>query len=591
MTQDQLLIFILLGIMLFLFSWGKIRYDVVSLGALCIAALIGIVPKANLFRGFGHNAVITVAAVLVISAGLQNSGFVDFLVSKITHYGKTLPRQILILNFSVAIFSAFMNNVGALSLFLPAALRISRLNKYPPSRILMPLAFSSLLGGMMTLVGSPPNIIISAFRKGFYGRGYSMFEFFPIGAPLTLVGVLFIVFVGYKLIPERKPSTSKDEFFEVKDYTTQVEVPSGSVMIGQTLKDLGTKFFNEVQVIAYVREGIKHAYVSPFLILEENDRLILQGAAKEVQDFLRSAKLPLSDSKPIETSDFSGEGVVVSEIIVTDTSSFRRRTAKDLELRSRFSVNLLGVAREGVRLAESPNRITIESGDVLLLQGTPGNIQQLLRDVGGLPLMERGIELKSKSTIAISIGLFVAAILLVTFEFLPADLAFTIAAVLMVATGVISLRKAYEAIDLPILVLLGSLIPVSEALETTGAAALIAGKIVDLSGVLPNWAIVALLLAMSMLLTNIINNAAAALLMAPIAISMAITLGVNVDSFLMAVFVGATSAFLTPIGHQSNTLIMGPAGLRFRDYWKMGLPVSLLVIVVTVGVVLLVWPL
>jgi|LSQX01.1.fsa_nt_gb di/tricarboxylate transporter len=590
MTQEQLMIFLLLGVMLALFSWGKVRYDIVSLGTLCAAALLGIVPTEGLFRGFGHNAVVTVVAVLVISAGLQNSGFVDFLVSKITQYGKTIRSQMFILTFAVAVFSAFMNNVGALSLFLPATLRISRLHKYPASRLLMPLAFSSLLGGMMTLVGSPPNIIISSFRKQTMGAGYRMFDFFPIGAPLTIVGVLFIVLIGYKLIPVRKPSTTKDELFEVNDYTTMVEIQSGSELEGKSLKDLGSKYFKEVQVIAYVRDSVKYAYVSPFLVLQEKDRLILQGGTKQVQDFLRLSKLPLSGSVPLGTTDFSGEGVVVQEVVVTETSNFVRRTAKDMELRSNFNVNLLGVAREGARLTDSPNRIEIQSGDVLLLQGTPGSIQEIVRDIGALPLMERGIEMKPTSTVALSIGLFFAAILLVTFEILPADLSFTLAAVLMVITGVLSLRKAYEAIELPILILLGSLIPVSEALETTGAAELIASKILSLAGVLPNWTLVMIVIAMTMLLTNIINNAAAALLMAPIAISMAMTLGLNVDAFLMAVFVGATSAFMTPIGHQSNTLIMGPGGFQFRDYWKLGFPLSLLVIAVTVSMIMIIWP-
>lgn len=590
MTQDQLMIFILLGTMLILFSWGKIRYDVISLGALCISALIGLVPVQGMFRGFGHNAVITVAAVLVISAGLQNSGFVDFLVAKIIRYGKTLRGQTFILTFSVAIFSAFMNNVGALSLFLPAALRISRMNKYPASRMLMPLAAASLLGGMMTLVGSPPNIIISSFREASIGTGYRMFDFFPIGAPLTVAGILFTVLIGYRLIPERKATATKEDLFEIKDYTTMVEITAGSNLIGQSLKELGKKYFSEVQVIAYVRDKEKYAYVSPFLVLQEGDRLILQGSTKQVQDFLRLSKLPLSGSAPVETADFSGEGVIVSEVVVTDTSNLIHRTAKDMALRSNFNVNLLGVARAGVRLAESPNRISIQSGDVLLLQGTQGSIQEIVRDLGALPLMERGIEMKPKSTVALSIGLFVAAIALVTAEVLPADLSFTIAALLMVLTGVISLRKAYEAIELPILILLGSLIPVSEALETTGAAHLIASKIALLSATVPNWGILLILMAITMLLTNIINNAAAALLMAPIAISMATGLGLNVDAFLMCVFVGATSAFMTPIGHQSYTLIMGPAGLQFRDYWKLGLPLSLLVMAVTLGVVMILYP-
>lgn len=590
MSTDQGLILVLLVAILFNFIWGKFRFDFVALAGLIIGTLLGLIPPKGAFLGFSHSAVITVAAILVLSEGLVRSGFVDATVKTLEKKVKTPLKQFLFLVFGVAFFSAFMNNVGAMALFMPVAIKIARKNGDSPSRYLMPMAFASLLGGMITLVGSPPNIIISSFREEVGGRGFSMFDFAPIGLSLTLIIIPFIVFLAPKLIPVRRENVSQEDLFEITDYTTMVKLTPGCPLIGKNLMEVGGKFFTDVNVIGYVRNERKRARVSGYMKFLENDLLLLEASAASIEEFLKMTKLSLSGSKKLSAAEIGGEGIIVSEVVVTPTSNFIGRTARDMNLRNVFGVNLLGVARVGVRVAESPNRIEIRAGDVLLLQGTSGSVQEVIRELGTLPLIDRGIELKSTSKIALSLSIFVGALVLVAMEIIPAEIAFAGAALIMVGTKVISIQRAYEALDYPILMLLGSLIPISNALETTGAANMISRQILLLSPGVEPWVTLLMLLVLTMILTNIINNAAAALIMAPIALGIAQLLSLNPDPFLLVVFVGATSAFMTPIGHQSNTIIMGPGGYHFGDYWRLGLLVSVLTCLISIPVILFFWP-
>lgn len=590
MTREQGMIITLLVVVLINFIWGKLRFDFVALSSLIIATLLGLVAPGEAFDGFANSAVITVAAILVLSEGLVRSGFVDATVQTLEKKVKRPRMQFLFLVFGIAAFSAFMNNVGAMALFMPVAIKTARKTGVSPSRYLMPMAFASLLGGLITLVGSPPNIIVSQFREDLIGRGFGMFEFAPVGLSLTLLILPIMLFAAPQLTPVRKENVSQEDLFEIKDYTTSVKLIEGCELIGKSLVELGRDFFADVNVIGYVRNERKHSRVSPYMDFRVNDMLILEASTDNIEAFLKKSKLTLSGSKKLSAEEIGGNGVIVSEVVVTQTSHFVGKTARDMDLRNNHGVNLLGVARVGVRVAQSPNRIPLKEGDVLLLQGTSGSIQEAIRYLGVLPLVDRGIELKSTTKIALSLSIFIGALLIVAFEILPATIAFTTAALIMILTDVISIKRAYEAIDFPILILLGSLIPVSQALETTGAAGLISSLIIKIAPGVEPWAILAILLFFSMALTNLINNAAAALLMAPIAIGVAQLLGLNPDAFLMIVLVGSTSAYMTPIGHQSNTIIMGPGGYHFGDYWRLGLLVSVMTFFISIPVIMYLWP-
>lgn len=591
MTLEQGLIFGLLTIMLVFFAQNKVRFEIVALATLVVAVLLGLVPRSEAFSGFGHNAVITVAGVLVMSQALIDSGFVEIIVHYVGKFGKSQLSQLGILMTGVALFSSVMNNIGALALFMPVGIRMARKNNYSPSYVLMPLAFASLFGGMITLIGSPPNIIISEYRRQVAGDAFAMFQFAPIGLSLAIGGILMILLFGWRLIPARKGQISRDDLFSIKEYTTVVKVTPDSIFVNKAVREIPPDILEQVNIVSHVRPGLSTARMNPYRKITAGDKLILATSAEALSDFLKKSKTVLSDSKQISSEDMRGEGMTLAEIAITPGSNLIGQTAKTLDLRSRFNVNLLAVARAGERLGASPNRVELKAGDVCLIQGTMPSIQELMDEMGALPLAERKIDLKQNQRTILAIGIFALALGIVALEILPSDITFVAAALLMVVTRVLSAKSAMHAIDLPIIFLLGALIPVSHALETTGAANLLAEMIVSLTGNLPAWGVLSLLLILTMLLTNIINNAAAALLFAPIAVGLANLFGHNLDPYLLCVFVGATSAYLTPIGHASCTVVMGPGGYKFTDYWKLGLPLSILTVLIAIPVILFLYPL
>ena len=528
----------------------------------------------------------------MVSRALLNSGMVDSIVRLMARVGKNPIMQLLALVVAVSVCSAFMNNIGALALFMPVAIRMARKNERSPSLFLMPLAFGSLLGGLITQVGTPPNIIISLFRAEVNGgEPFRMFDFAPVGGGVALAGVLFIVFIGWRLMPRRKGQLSPEELFEIKDYITEIRVPEDSRFAGKKLRELENATDADVIVVGYVRDGQKLPAPSLNRVLRAGDSVIVKANADVIQELLDVTGLELEGSEKIGAEDLSSDEVSVMKVTVTPTSVIQGRTARSLNLRNRYGVNLLGVAREGGRLRARPDSIRLRAGDVLLLQGNTETLQEVLPNLGWLPLAERGLRLGQPRRLVLAMGIFAAAIALAAFGYLPVQVAFTTAAVVMVLSGFLSLKEIYESVDWPIIILLGAMIPVSQALETTGGAQLIAGSIINNAGNVAPWAILTIVLVVTMFLSDLVNNAAAAVLMAPIAVSIATGMGASVDPFLMSVAIGASCAFLTPIGHQSNTLVMGPGGYHFSDYWRMGLPLEIIITLVAIPLILLFWPL
>lgn len=588
---QQIIIIITLILVLVLFVWGRWRYDLVALLALLVATLTGVVPEAQVFSGFGHPAVITVAAVLIASRGLLNSGMVDFAVRFMTRVGSDATVQLTILLAAVTLFSAFMNNIGALALIMPVAIRMARKNEHSSSLFLMPLAFASLLGGLITQVGTPPNIIISLFRAELNElQPFRMFDFAPVGAGVALAGILFIVLIGRHLLPQRQSSLSREELFEIKNYITVLEVPESCKFIAKKLEDIENAIDEGVVVIGYEHEGQKIPAPEPHMLLHAGDRVIIRTSAEAIQELLDITSLKLEGSEKIGEADLRSEEIGLMEVIVTNNSVLHNRTARSLNMRARYGINLLGVSREGGRLRATPDRIQIRAGDVLLLQGHINRLQEELPALGCLPLAERNLKLGQPRRALLCMVIFAVALAIAALSFLPAQIAFVAAAAAMVLTGFITLKEVYESIDWPIIILLGAMLPVSQALETTGVARLIAGGIISITGQVAPWVILTIVLVVTMLLSNVVNNAAAAMLMAPIAVGVAAGTGASLDPFLMSVAIGSSCAFLTPVGHQSNLLVMGPGGYHFGDYWRMGLPLSIIVTLVAIPLIMLVWP-
>jgi len=591
-TFDQGVVFAILAATLVLFVWGRWRYDLVSVGALLLVFAAGLVPPSEVFLGFGHPAVITVAAVLVISRGLLNAGVVDAISRQLVKVGDHPTLQLAALTGIVTLCSGFMNNVGALALFIPVAVWMSRQSGRSPSRLLMSLAFGSLLGGLTTLIGTPPNIIISSYRAEAGAPAFGMFDFTPVGLGVALSGVAFIALLGARLTPSREGAASSEDLFHVEDYISEVRVPEGAKVVGHPISriavDLGTG--TDAVVVGLIRGAEHVAAPSPYEVVEAGDILVVEATSDELEELVDGLGLELAKTEPDHRDALESDTVKVVEAIVTPNSRIVGKTAISMKLRSNFGVNLLAVARLGHRLQSRLGHTPFAAGDILLLQGRASSFKGTLAALECLPLAERGIRLFKTRRVVLALSLFGLALAATAFGLVPVQVAFVAAALLMVVTGLVALKEVYLSIDWPVVILLGAMFPLGHALESTGGAQLVADQILRLAHHVPPAAILAVLMVVTMLLSNVVNNAAAAVLMAPIAINLAHGMGVSVDPLLMGVVVGASCAFLTPVGHQSNALVMVPGGYRFGDYWRLGLPLSVVVVVVAVPLIALFWP-
>lgn len=584
-------VFLALAFALAMFAWGRIRHDIVALAVLFVVVVTGIIPGEQAFEGFGHPAVITVASVLIIGRALENSGLVDVLGDLVSGVGSSMQQQLVAMCLLVAVASAFMNNVGALAIMMPVALAVARKNGYSPSLVLMPLAFSSLLGGLTTLVGTPPNIIIASLRTEATGEAFGMFDFSPVGGGIAIVGVLFVALAGWRLLPKRTAEAGDEDMFHIDEYITEVRVTKDSAIKGQSINEARETMCNEVSILGLVRGKRRIHAPDPSEVLKTNDIIILEAEAGDLITFLDRSGAVLVGDKKFRRDAKGSRDIDIKEVVVMDESPLIGQTASGINLRTRYGINLLAIARQGVKARKRLDHFAFKKGDVLLLQGRRHMMGDVIRSLRCLPLAKRDLRIGYERRIALSVGIFGVAIAAAVGGILAVHVAFAIAAVAMVVTGLIPLRDIYTSINWPIIVLLGAMLPVGTALEVSGGSQLIADQIVGLTAAMPVWAILAFVMLATMLLSDVINNAATVVLMAPIALEVAAGVGASVDPFLMAVAVGGSSTFLTPIGHQSNTLVMGPGGYEFTDYWRMGLPLDILIVAIGVPLIMLVWPL
>ena len=592
MAGSQIAVFAILAASLALFIWGRWRYDLVAIAALLAVFFTGLVKTDQLFSGFAHPAVITVAAVLIISRGLLNAGVIDTLSHQMAKVGDRLIAQIAILTSIVIISSGFMNNVGALALLMPVAIWMSRRSGRPPSLLLMPLAFGSLLGGLITLIGTPPNIIIALFREETGRPAFDMFDFTPAGACIALAGLIFITLIGWRLTPRRRSGESSKELFEIDNYLSEVVIPEDSKLEGKALYYLNSLMGEDkhVTIVDVVRDGRNMPAPSWYEVLKAGDILVVLADSEELQVLLDEVGLQLAQDKSFDKEMIESEDIEIIEAIIGTRSPMIGKTATGLRMRRNYGVNLLAVARQGQQLKQRVLETRFTAGDILLLQGDKDSLRKALTSMGCLPLAERGFRLPKPKQVLMALTVFGSAMIAAALDLVPVQVAFSAAALIMVLTGLISLRDIYESIDWPVIVLLGAMFPLGSALESTGGAQLIADKMLILSNSFTQPLTLGFMIVGTMLLSNVINNAAAAVLMAPIAINLAQGMNVSADPLLMGVAIGSSCAFLTPVGHQSNALVMAPGGYRFGDYWRLGLPLSVVVVAVAVPLILSFWP-
>jgi di/tricarboxylate transporter len=590
LTPPQAFAFGILLVMMAMFAWGKLRYDLVALAGLLAAVLVGIVPHDKAFSGFSDDIVIIVASALIVSAAVARSGIIERAIRPISPYLTSTGAQVAALTATVTVLSAFVKNIGALAMMMPVAFQLARRNDTPVSALLMPMAFGSLLGGIVTLIGTSPNIIVSRVREDIVGQPFGMFDFTPVGAGLAIAGVVFLSF-GYRLLPRgRKGQVSMDAAFNLEGYTTEAEVPEGSAIVGKTVGDLKKMAEEEVEVLMLLRARNRRYGPPDDDEFQAGDVVLLEGEPDVLERVVGEAQLKLVREHAKEASDTPHDDIGVMEAVVTDGSVMIGKTPRQLRLHRRYQVNLLALGRRGEQVTHQMRSVKIRPGDVLVLQGDLTTMPESLGELGCLPLAARDLRLGTDRHRFLPLLVLVATMALVSVHVLPVAIAFFGAAVVMLLIRALTLREAYEVVEWPILILLGALIPVSEALRTTGGTELIAGWLARVGDVLPPLATLAVTMIVAMAVTPFLNNAATVLVMGPIAAGVANKLGYGPDPFLMAVAIGAACDFLTPIGHQCNTLVMGPGGYRFGDYWRLGLPLSLMVIVVGVPMIALVWP-
>ena len=571
--------------------WGRFRYDLVAFSALVVAFILGVIPKDDVFSGFGHPAVVIVALVLVVSRGLSRSGAIELLAQKVIKSSRGQQGHIGIMATIAAALSSLMNNVAALALLMPIDIQAARRAKRSPAITLMPLSFASILGGMVTLIGTPTNIVIATFREDALGEPYQMFDFAPVGIVVAVAGILFVTLVGWRLIPvERGKHDSGKDLLDLKGYVAEAKVPETSKTIGKTLKDLDALAEDyDVNTLGLVHRGKRIPGMARNQAISKGDLILIEGGPEAIDQFVGAASLSFVKSKKLE--GITAEALVLMEVVVPMGALIEGRSAMDVRLLRRQSVTLLGISREGKRIRERIRKEQIQHGDILLILGQEEHLPDVVEWLGCLPIAERGLEVKQRSKAWTAVGIFVAAVVSASLSWIYLPLALAAVVILYVLLKIVPLNQVYGSVEWSVIVLLGSMIPIGAALESSGGASIIAQGMLDMTSGLPVVAVLTLLMIVTMTLSDVLNNVATALIAAPIGVGIAQGLNANPDSFLMAVAVAASCAFLTPIGHKNNTIIMGPGGYKFGDYWRMGLPLEILVIAVSIPVILIVWPL
>ncbi|MBL6428649.1 MAG: SLC13 family permease [Maritimibacter sp.] len=592
MTLDQIILFGLFVGVFALLLWGKFRYDMVAFGALILGAIIGVVPKDEVFSGFGHPATLIVALVLIVSAGLVRSGAVFLITRTLVDSSRKLGAHIAVMGAIGGVLSAFMNNVAALALLMPVDIQTARKAGRAPGLSLMPLSFATILGGMATLIGTPPNIIIASIRDESLGEPFRMFDFAPVGALTALVGLVFVAFIGWRLIPKAEQGGAAiDPMQDYSDYTAELVVPDEAKIVGKRVEEIYEDAeSNDVVILGLIRDGKRKYGTQRTTKIAAGDILVLEATPEALDEFRASLSLGFADTKREERLRADGAGLSKIEVVVTDDSRINGKTAQAIGLNWRRHAVLLGIRRSEKKFRSKIAKTPVKAGDILLLLVPSGQEAAVTEWLGALPLAERGLAVTQERKVWLAIGMFAVAVALASFGLVYLPVALGAVVIGFVLTGIVPLTEVYDHVEWPVVVLLGSMIPLGAALEASGGTQLIANGLVSITNGLPPWAVLTLLMVVTMSLSDVLNNTATAIVAAPVGIQMAAALDKNPDPFLMAVAVAASCAFLTPIGHKNNTLILGPGGYRFGDYWRMGLPLEGIVVATSIPLILIFWP-
>jgi di/tricarboxylate transporter len=533
---------------------------------------------------------LVVALVLVVSAGLVRSGAVFLITRTLVDSSRNLGGHIALMGGIGGVLSAFMNNVAALALLMPVDIQTARKAGRAPGLSLMPLSFATILGGMVTLIGTPPNIIIAAIREEQLGEPFKMFDFAPVGGIAAIAGLAFVALIGWRLIPARGDDGAAGN--DMSDYIAELTVPADSKIIGKRLSEIEEDAEKaDVALIGLIRDGKRRYGRARSSELKAGDTLVLEASPDALDEFRAALSLAFADEKREEQLNAAGDGVDVIEVVVTETSRLAGKTAQAIGLAWRQRTVLMGISRQGKAIRDHVRKTEVRTGDILLLLVPKDRGPDVTEWLGCLPLAERGLAVTQDSKVWLAIGMFAAAVAVASFGLVYLPIALGCVVVAYVLAKIVPLSELYTHIEWPVVVLLGSMIPLGAALQDAGGTELIAGALVGLTEGMPAWAILTVLMVVTMTLSDVLNNTATTIVAAPVGIQMAQSLGVSPDPFLMAVAIAASAAFLTPIGHKNNTLILGPGGYQFGDYWRIGLPLEIIIVAVSIPAILVFWPL
>lgn len=591
MTLQQGLAFGLIALTIGAFVWGRFRYDLVAVVALVAGLAVGIIPAEAAFDGFKNDVTVIIACALIVSAAFARSGIVELAMRRILPHLKTERSQVPVLTGAVTLLSMATKNVGALAIMMPVALQVARRTGSAPSRLLMPMAFGAMAGGMVTLVGTAPNIIVAEVRQEILGQPFQMYDYAPVGLALTAIALAFLAF-AYRMLPrDRQGATSLNAALAANAYATEVSAPEDWAPGAMSVSALAECGEGDVRIMALIRGGKRRPNPRGNTVIRPGDVLLVEGGQEALEQFIARSRLKLiRENRPV-TLENSAEEIAIVEAVIGRNSPLQGQSVRQSDLYGQHGINLLGVSRSGYELTQHLRTARLQPGDIVLLQGAEQAMPTALQALDLLPLAEREVRLGSARKRFLPAGVLAIAMALVGFGVVPVAVAFFGAAVAIVALSGLKMREAYAALDGPLLVLIAALIPVSDAIQSTGGSDLIAGLLRNVFGGMPGVIAVGGVMLASMAVTPFLNNAATVLIVAPIGATLAKQLGFNPDPFLMAVAVGAACDFLTPIGHQCNTLVMGPGGYKFSDYPRLGAPLSLLVLLAGPPLILMFWPL
>ena len=582
------LLILLVAVILFATEW--IRMDLVSLMVLLAVALTGLVTPEEAFSGFSNPAVITVAAMFVLGAGISYTGAISSLgehLIRMTGHNQTLMIASIML--TVAFFSAFINNIGATAILMPVIITMARKTSIPPSKLLIPLAFGSLLGGVCTLIGTPPNILINSLLQQYTGEGFRMFDFTPLGVLLLTCGIGYMSFFGHKLLPERKSGTLT-EAYQVKEYITEVEILEGSQLHGKTISQSMLERELNMKVRALLRNRQKFPQPKRNRKLYAGDILFLEGDPEGILKVRKEKGLAVVPERDNPLPGVSGKDIVVVEASLTSTSNMVGKTLRQERFADTHGLRVLAIWRSGAPVVRKVDHVILRFGDVLLLQGSEEKVRHLAQGHGFLVL--GGVDPVSyrPRRAPIAVATIFGVILLAVFGAIPIVISATLGALIMVLTRCLTAKEAYDSIDWPILMLIAGTLPLGYAMENSGAAKVLANIIIEGVGSFGPWIVLGAVFLITFCLTEVMSHAAAAVLVAPIAYNTAIDMAVSPQPFFMAVAVAASMCFMTPISHQSNALVMGPGGYKFFDYVKVGTPLNIMVWIIATLVIPLLFP-